>query len=110
MTETSKPKTEVQIERLSDFEIAEVTELARRTFVDTYGMYHDETELAESLEKERSVSYFMNSRSSSTVLVARHDDVIVGYAQFGLVKLPVIDYVSGAPGSGKTTLAHNLSQ
>ena len=90
MTETSKPKTEVQIELLKDIEIAEVAELARRTFVDAYGAYHDEEELAKTLEKERSVSYFENSKSSSTVLVAKQLGVIVGYAQYGEVKLPNI--------------------
>jgi ribosomal protein S18 acetylase RimI-like enzyme len=88
MTEVAKPRLHIQIEPLDDSEIHEVADLAARTFVDAYGEYHDEDALAKTLDEDRSVSYFERTRPNSTVLVAKHAGKIVGYAQYGKVKLP----------------------
>ena len=91
MAEVTKPRLHIQIESLNDSEIHEVADLAARTFVAAYGEYHDEDALAKTLDEERSVSYFESTRPTSTVLVAKHAGKIVGYAQYGKVKLPGVN-------------------
>jgi ribosomal protein S18 acetylase RimI-like enzyme len=91
MTEVKKPRLEIQIEDLKDGDIDELAELAARTFIDAYGEYHDKNELAKTLDEERSVGYFEKTRSTSRVLVVKHNGKIVGYSQYGDVKLPGIN-------------------
>jgi ribosomal protein S18 acetylase RimI-like enzyme len=91
MSETQKQRAEIQIEPVRREELQELAELAARSFRDAFGYAMDEDDLRQTLKEGRSVEYFEKTFDSSTILVAKQDNKIVGYAQFGTVKIPDID-------------------
>lgn len=78
----------ITIEPVQASELAELADLAARTFSDAFGGDMDPKDLAQTLAENRSVSYFESSMKDSNVLVAKHNDKIVGYVQYGTVKIP----------------------
>jgi ribosomal protein S18 acetylase RimI-like enzyme len=90
MTGTRKPRAQVQIEPVNPAEFEELAKLASDSFADTFGHTMTDEELRQSLAESRSVAYFEKTFSSSTILVAKEADRIVGYVQYGDVKIPEI--------------------
>lgn len=83
MSETNKPRFEVQIEPLIPDEIEELAELAARTYSDAFGHTMDEKDLRQSLAESRSAAYFEKALEDSKILVAKHQGKIAGYVQYG---------------------------
>jgi ribosomal protein S18 acetylase RimI-like enzyme len=69
-------------------ELIELAELAAKTFADAFGASMTPEDLKQSLEEDRSPAYFEHALKESTILVAKLDGKIVGYVQFGPVKMP----------------------
>jgi ribosomal protein S18 acetylase RimI-like enzyme len=88
MSRTKKTKLEVRIEPVKPDELKELADLASRTFKDAFGDGMDPEDLAKSLAENRSVAYFEKALSDSKILVAKHEGKIVGYLQYGVVKIP----------------------
>jgi diamine N-acetyltransferase len=88
MSETKKPMFEVQIEPVRTDELEKLAELAARTFSDAFGHTIEKEDLAQDLAENRSVLYFKKKLNSCKTLVAKHEDRIVGYVQYGVVLIP----------------------
>lgn len=91
MSEIKKPTFEASIEPVKPDEIEELADLAARTFSDAFGSAMDPEDLAQTLAENRSVAYFEKTLPTSNVLVAKQDDKIVGYVQYGTVKIPEVE-------------------
>jgi ribosomal protein S18 acetylase RimI-like enzyme len=90
MDEKENTTLDIRIEPVKLSELAELADVAARTFSDAFGADMDPEDLAQTLAENRSVAYFKATMKSSHVLVAKHDDKIVGYVQYGEVKIPEI--------------------
>lgn len=91
MSEEKRPTFEIKIQPVSVDEFEELSELASRSFSDAFGHALTQAELEESLAETRSVAYFEKTFAGSTILVAKQNDKIVGYVQYGTVKIPELD-------------------
>lgn len=79
---------DIKIEPVQASELPELADLAARTFSDAFGADMDPEDLAKTLAENRSVRYFESSMKDSNVLVAKNNDKIVGYVQYGTIKIP----------------------
>lgn len=82
---------EVEVGLVRPDEMQELADLAARSFSDAFGDEMDPEDLAKSLEENRSLAYFERTKDSSTIIVARYQGKLAGYAQYGSVKLTGID-------------------
>lgn len=82
-----KQRLEITIEPIQTAELAELADLAARTFVDAFGDSMEPDDLKQSLAEDRSVAYFTRALKECTILVAKRDNTIVGYVQYGPVKM-----------------------
>lgn len=82
---------EVEVGLVRPEEMQELADLAARSFSDAFGDEMDPEDLAQSLEENRSLAYFERTKDSSTIIVARYQGKLAGYAQYGSVKLAGID-------------------
>jgi len=85
----------VTIEPVQPNELPELADLAARTFSDAFGGDMDPEDLAQTLAENRSVGYFESSMKDSQVLVAKYNGRIVGYVQYGTVKIPEANAAGG---------------
>jgi putative acetyltransferase len=90
MSGTEKTIIDVQIESVQAQELPELAELATRAFSDAFGSKMEPERLAQTLAETRSVAYFEKTLPTSKVVVAKLDGKIVGYAQYGSVKIPEV--------------------
>ncbi len=90
MQRPTKPSlaSEVQVSPVQPPELEELADLAARSFSDAFGQYMTPEDLKVSLQSDRSVEYFTKSITTSHILVAKKADMIVGYVQYGTVKIP----------------------
>lgn len=77
----------IKIEPVQLSELEELASLAARTFADAFGADMEPEDLKQSLAENRSVAYFERAVNDSTVLVAKQVGKIVGYVQYGPVKI-----------------------
>lgn len=75
------------IEPLTDQEIPELADLASRTFTEANIHSMTPQELETALAESRSVAYFGRTAPTSEILLAKDGPKIVGYTQFGDVKM-----------------------
>lgn len=74
-----------------------VAALAAKTFTDSFGHMYSAEDLASHLASKCSAAYFEQSlRAGSTILMAKLDGKLVGYAKVGHVELPVKPLPAGA--------------
>ncbi len=85
-----KPE-EIEVGLVRPDEMQDLADLAARSFSDAFGDDMNPEDLAVSLEEDRSLAYFERTKDSSTILVARYQGKLAGYAQYGSVKLNGID-------------------
>lgn len=85
---THNQKQEITIVPVEASELVELAELAAKTFADAFGASMTPEDLQQSLEEDRSPAYFKRALEECTILVAKLDGKIVGYVQFGPVKMP----------------------
>jgi ribosomal protein S18 acetylase RimI-like enzyme len=78
---------EITIEPVRTADLVELADLASRTFADAFGASMDPEDLEQSLAENRSVAYFDNAIKESRILVAKYNGKIVGYVQYGPVKM-----------------------
>ena len=81
----------IDIEPVQVQELTELADLAARSFTDAFGDKMNPDDLEKSLADNRSVEYFTKSMNTSHIWVAKQDDKIVGYVQFGEVLIPEVD-------------------
>lgn len=91
MSKIEKPPFEITIEDLNETEIDELADVAARSFADAFGEGLTPDELDTIIAESRSADYFKQSMNTSRILVAKEGGVIVGYIQYGEVKIPEVD-------------------
>jgi diamine N-acetyltransferase len=69
-------------------EIAALSELARTTYSDAFGHTFSPSDLAFHLKTNLSDAYFRRAIDEDTFLVASTENRLVGFVQFGAVKMP----------------------
>jgi diamine N-acetyltransferase len=72
-----------------------ISELARRTWADSFGWSVGPEQEAAELEETRSEDSFRTALATDTILVAELDDALVGYTQLGDVAIPEVDVRPG---------------
>lgn len=72
----------IRVATLEDIQL--ITELAQRTYTDTFGHTMSQADLKETL-KTRSEKYFYSALKKDIILVAEDNKKIVGFIQFGKV-------------------------
>jgi ribosomal protein S18 acetylase RimI-like enzyme len=82
--------------RASD--VPALSELAKRTWADAFGEPLSPEDLATELDTSRSDAYFINALEETTILVAEEGGALIGYVQFGDVKLPEVAVRPGDQG------------
>ena len=65
-------------------DIPQLAKLAQKTYSETFGHTMSIEELQKALE-QRSEKYFLSIIDEDTVLIAEHDEQLVGFIQFGKV-------------------------
>jgi ribosomal protein S18 acetylase RimI-like enzyme len=85
-------KTKVHIAPLQTNELQELADLAARTFADTYGSDLGEEALRNAIVRSRSVAYFKHALLTETILVAKEEGQMIGYAQYGKVTIPEVSH------------------
>lgn len=99
---------EVEVGLVRPDEMQELADLAARSFSDAFGDEMDPEDLAKSLEENRSLAYFERTKDSSTIIVARYQGKLAGYAQYGSVKLTGIDATPDDREIGRVYVDTNL--
>jgi ribosomal protein S18 acetylase RimI-like enzyme len=79
------------IQTVENEEIEELADLAGRVFSDSFGHSFTKKELESVIKSSRSPEYFRKALNEGIILVAIIDGKIVGYVQFGSVKIPEIE-------------------
>lgn len=83
----------IRLARSSD--VPALSELARRTWAQAFGDSVSPEDGAAELEKKRSVDYFAEALREQTILVAEKAGGLVGYVQFGDVRIPEVSRQAG---------------
>ncbi len=78
----------ITITPVQSSELEELSALAARSFADAFGDKMTPEDLEKSLQADRSVDYFKQALATSHILVAKQSGKIVGYVQYGEVKIP----------------------
>jgi diamine N-acetyltransferase len=81
----------VRIRPVVDADLPALSELAKRTWRDAFGESVSAEESADELEETRSERYFRSALGTDTILVAEAEGELVGYVQFGDVRIPEVD-------------------
>lgn len=76
-------------------DVRALSQLAKQTWADAFGEPLSPEDLAAELEKSRSETYFINALQETTILVAEKDGELLGYVQFGDVKIPDVEVRAG---------------
>jgi ribosomal protein S18 acetylase RimI-like enzyme len=79
-------------------EVPALSRLAKQTGADAFGEPLRPEDLAAELERSRSEAYFINALKETTILVAEEDGALLGYVQFGDVKIPEVEVRPGDQG------------
>lgn len=74
-----------------DADLPALSELAKRTWRDAFGESVSAEESADELEETRSERYFRSALRTDTILVAEAEGELLGYVQFGDVRIPEVD-------------------
>src|SRR5690606_16370934 len=88
MDNNKNPSVEIEIMPVKYGELEELANLAARAFSDAFGHTVSPDDLAHDIAQNRSVTYFDRAMRSGKILVAKYEGKIVGYAQYGSVKIP----------------------
>jgi ribosomal protein S18 acetylase RimI-like enzyme len=70
-------------------DVQALSALARQTFIETFGYLYTAENLYQHLDKTCSTDFFMSSLKQDHIITARDGDLIIGYAKFGGLGLPV---------------------
>jgi len=100
--------SQLEIKPVRPTEMEELASLAARTFADAFGDSMEPDDLERSLAEDRSVAYFSRALKECTVLVAKHDGKIVGYVQYGPVKMEGADATKDDRELGRLYVATEL--
>lgn len=73
-----------------------LAQLARDTFIDTFGHLYASHDLNAYLDSKCSPAYFAEASAHASILIAWDDAQAVGYIKWGAVEVPVMDEVSAA--------------
>lgn len=87
-SDTTAP-ADVTIRKAGKRDIPELSDLAIRTYVDAVGHTYSPSDLTAHLESHLSEDSFSQTLDEDTILLAFVDSRMVGFVQFGAVKLPV---------------------
>ena len=68
-----------------------LSELARRTWADSFGSSVSPDVATAELDETRSESYFDDALRQQTILVLEQNDTLLGYVQFGDVDIPEVE-------------------
>jgi ribosomal protein S18 acetylase RimI-like enzyme len=79
-------------------DVPALSQLAKEAWADAFGGPLSAEDLAAELETSRSEAYFINALRETTILVAEEEDELLGYVQFGAVKIPEVDVRPGDMG------------
>ena len=82
--------------RLSD--LPALSALAKRTWSDAFGDGVNPDNEAAELEETRSETYFANALRKKTILVAEGERALLGYVEFGDVRVPEVQAQPGDQG------------
>lgn len=83
------PPSDVAIRQARRSDVPDLSALAIRVYVDTVGHTFRPSDLTAYLEDNLSAARFNRAIDEDTILLAFVDDRLVGFIQFGDVKLPV---------------------
>jgi diamine N-acetyltransferase len=78
--------------------VTALSELARRTWADSFGSSVSPDVASAALDETRSESYFVDALRRQTILVLEQNDTLLGYVQFGDVDIPEVE---ARPGDGE---------
>lgn len=81
----------VRVRPAESTDVPAVSALAKRTWADAFGSSVSPEDEAVELEETRSEQYFHEALRNDTILVAEVNGELVGYVQFGVVKIPEVD-------------------
>jgi len=81
--------TDVTVRKAGKRDVPELSALAIRTFVDAVGHTFYPSDLDAHLENHLSEACFSQAVDEDTILLAFVDDRMVGFIQYGAVKVPV---------------------
>jgi predicted N-acetyltransferase YhbS len=81
----------MRIRPVVDADLPALSELAKRTWRDAFGESVSAEESADELEETRSERYFRSALRSDAILVAEAEGELVGYVQFGDVRITEVD-------------------
>jgi ribosomal protein S18 acetylase RimI-like enzyme len=73
----------VNVRRAERADINGIAELAKATYVDAFGQTFTPEELAEILQRTRSVEFYKDAFDKDGILVAEMEHQLIGYVQFG---------------------------
>lgn len=90
--------THLTIKAAEASDIAEISELAKRTWSAAFGDALSPEDLALELEQTRSEEYFRAALERDTILLAELGAELVGYVQFGDVTIPEVGVRAGDRG------------
>jgi ribosomal protein S18 acetylase RimI-like enzyme len=87
--------TSLGVRPASVTDVPAVSALAKKTWSDAFGYSVRPQDLAVELEENRSERYFRAALRTDTILVAELNGTLVGYVQFGDVKIPEVEVLPG---------------
>src|SRR5262245_8259495 len=76
-------------------DVAALSELARGTYADAFGQSFNASDLAAHLANNLSDAYFRAAVDEDIILVAELGNRLIGYVQFGAVRIPVVMRAAG---------------
>jgi diamine N-acetyltransferase len=79
-------------------DVPALSELAKRTWSETFGDSVSPDDAAVELEATRSETYFLDALRDKVILVGEEGGVLLGYVQFGEVEIPEVDVRPGDQG------------
>ena len=80
----------MEIKPIPVTDIDTLSALSTRVFIETFAHGYKPEELEKQIEATRSVAYFSQALQDDRILGAYHDNRLLGYVQFGRIKLDVI--------------------
>jgi diamine N-acetyltransferase len=81
----------LKVRAAEEADVPAISALAKRTWADAFGSSVSSEDRAAELEKTRSEEYFRSALAADTILVAELDGDLVGYVQFGDVRIPEVE-------------------
>lgn len=77
---------DITIKALEYNDLEELSDLASKTYTETFGHSFTKEELETQIKETRSLSYFRSAMKEDTILTAWRNNILVGYIQFGQIK------------------------